>query len=291
MTFEENRAFSTDSFRIVEPLSQHFVGVVLDYWQIYEGPNSTLPGPFLREYGMTGLDTAGQVILSPDAELLSTHRSWKNGNGFTRKELYELASRHGGPVANRDHMKLSWLMIDPNFFAIDLGRNQPAQFCSADGAIHHARKMRRPLIRVDGAAQTLLEDHAEFLQRHARQFWWQKGGPEAKSRLVVLNGHQINEIELAPELTGRCSAGRVPTMMANIDIHATTVTDRAQLDELTSQLDRCWLEYMTNRPSNAENLTFARDNIANFQQIDIAIRELAKQQRLLAPGGRVLHRR
>ncbi len=290
MTFEENRAFSADSFQIVEPLSQHYVGVVLDYWQIFEGPGSTFPGPFLRKYEMKGIDTAGQVVLSPEGELLTAHRSWKTGNGLKRQELLDYAAKHGGPVERRDAWQLRWLLIDADYFQQDLGRTSPAGFCSADGALHHARKMRRPLVRVDGAAIESLNSNSTFLQRHARQFWWQKGDPTAPSRLIVLDGNDVDSDGVPTALTGHCSAGRVPTVMATIDLKNVNLADSANLDQVSVRLDECWRAYMERRPSNAENLTFARGNIAEFQDIDAHIRELARTQALLAPGDRQLLR-
>jgi hypothetical protein len=291
VTFEENRAFSADAFQIVEPLSQHYVGVVLDYWQIFEGPGSTLPGPFLRKYKMQGIDTAGQVVLTPQGELLSAHRSWKSGNGLKRQELLDWATEHGGPLAQREQWRLSWLLIAERYFQQDLGRNAPAAFCSADGALHHARKMRRPLVRVEGAALTQLEQHSVFLQRHARQFWWQEGQVDGPSRLVVLNASEVDAEGEPSELTGRCSNNRVPTVMATIDLADVDLTDPERMDQLSAQLDECWRAYMGDRPTNAENLTFARDNIGRFKDIDSEIRRLARDRQLLAPGGRALFSR
>jgi hypothetical protein len=288
VTFEENRAFSADAFQIVQPLSQHYVGVVLDYWQIFEGSGSTLPGPFLRKYKMQGIDTAGQVVLAPQGELLAAHRSWKSGNGLKRQELLDWAAAHGGPREQRDQWRLSWLMISERYFQQDLGRNAPDAFCSADGALHHARKMRRPLVRVEGAALKQLEQHSLFLQRHARQFWWQEGQTDGPNRLVVLNASEVDGEGKPSELTGRCSTNRVPTIMATIDLADVDLTNSEQLDRVSAQLDECWRAYMEGRPSNAENLTFARDNIGRFQDIDGQIRRLAEQRQLLAPGGRTL---
>ena len=82
MTFEENREFSADSHKLVKPLSDHYIAVTLDYWQIYWDHNSTKPGRFLTKYGFGGIDTAGQVVLSPSGELISGQRSWKTGKGY-----------------------------------------------------------------------------------------------------------------------------------------------------------------------------------------------------------------
>lgn len=283
MTYEENREFSADMHGIVKPLSEQYVGVVLDYWQIFEGPNGTKPGRFLRRYGFTGIDTSGQVLLSPSGELLAAHRAWKTGNGFTPKELLEFAARFPADRKKRETLRLSWFLIDPEYFRIDLGGKEPSLFCSAEGALHHARKMRRPLIRVDGAAITLLENHQEFLRRHVRQFWWQKGDPKAPARLVVLNSHDTPPDAKPDELTGSCSPGRVPVVMATLDL-----SRGVDLKTISPRLDACWREYMTQRPSNADNLTFRKEEIPRFKALDETVRQLARENRLLAPGGRKL---
>jgi len=237
---------------------------------------------------MQGIDTAGQVVLTPQAELLAAHRSWKSGNGLKRQELLDWAAAHGGPVEQREQWRLSWLLISERYFQQDLGRNAPDAFCSADGALHHARKMRRPLVRVEGAALKQLEQHSLFLQRHARQFWWQESPADGRSRLVVLNASELDEAGKPSELTGRCSTHRVPTVMTTIDLDTIDLTHPEQLDKVSAELDECWRAYMERRPSNAENLTFARDNIGRFQDIDSQIRRLAQERHLLAPGGRAL---
>ena len=289
MTFEENREFSADLHGMVKPLSKRYVGVVLDYWQIFMGNGSTQPGPFLSAYGFEGIDTSGQVILSPAGELLAAHRSWKTGNGFTAKELRDFAGRFrvedAGENAGEERLKLSWFLVDPHYFQLDMGGpdKNPSGYTSAGGAVVEARRKRRPLARADGEALEILEDHQEFLRRHVRQFWWHKGDPDAPARLVVLDTWDFPEDAVATELTGRCSPGRVPGVMATVDLAA-----GLDLERVSPALDECWRAFMEKRPSNADNLTFAKDNVAKFKQVDELIRKLARAGRLLAPGGRRL---
>jgi hypothetical protein len=62
------------------------------------------------------------------------------------------------------------------------------------------------------------------------------------------------------------------------------------LKQISPTLDECWRKYMAERPSNADNLTFRKEEIANFKTLDAVIRRLAAEHRLLAPGGRALLR-
>jgi hypothetical protein len=264
-------------------LSDHYVAVTLDYWQIFWGNNSTHPGRFLRKYGFTGIDTAGQVVLSPAGELLSGQRSWKTGQGFTPEELTGYAERYPSDPEERDRLRLSWFLIDSEYYKIDLGKADTSRYSSATGAATSARKVRRPLVRVEGAALDLLEEHQGFLQRHVRQFWWQRGDPDKPARLVVLNVHDTPPEAQATELTGNCATGKVPAVMAVVDL-----TDGVELNGVTRVLDRCWNDYMARRPSNADNLSFAKENIPAFKEMDGRIRELAREGKLLAPGGREL---
>jgi hypothetical protein len=214
---------------------------------------------------------------------VSGQRSWKTGKGYRPEELLEYASRFPADPKKKDQLKLSWFMLDPDFYGIDLGSDNTSRYCSAVGAVTAARKVRRPLVRVDGKARALLEENQEFLSRHLRQFWWQKGDPEAPARLVVLNVHDTPDSGKANELTGACPAGKVPEVMATVEI-----ASKLDLNSISAILDQAWRKYMANRPSNAENLTFAKQNIEKFKELDAHIRELARRNKLLAPGGRKL---
>lgn len=285
MTFEENRAFSADAHGIVKPLSDHYVAVTLDYWQIFWGNGSTKPGRFLQKYNFKGIDTAGQVVINPKGELVAGPRSWKTGKGFLPGELIDLARAHPADPGRKNALKLSWFMIDPDYYQVDLGPNNTSGYCSAVGAVTAARKVRRPLARVDGGALEALENHQEFLQRHVRQFWWQKGDAAAPARIVIMNVHETPRDGKATELTGACPPGKVPEVIATVELG-----NRVELEKVSPALDEAWRVYMTTRPSNAENLTFAKENIGKFKELDSEIRDLAKANKLLAPGGRKLFR-
>ncbi|CAN5453689.1 hypothetical protein BH23VER1_BH23VER1_00050 [soil metagenome] len=285
MVFEENRAFSADAYGVVKPLSDHYVAVTLDYWQIFWGENSTRPGRFLSRYGLEGIDTAGQVVLSPSGEMLAAHRSWKTGNGFGPDELAGFASLHPADPEQKDRLRLSWFLIDPAYFEVDLGKEDTGRYTSEVGALTGARKIRRPLVRVEGAALDWLEENQEFLARHVRQFWWQKGSRDKPARLIVLDGHDTPPGEEPTELTVSCPPGKVPAVLAAIDLG-----DGVDLERVSPILDRAWSDYMAGRPSNADNLTFAKENIPKFKEVDEAVRRLARDGRILAPGGRELFR-
>ncbi len=187
-------------------------------------------------------------------------------------------------------------MIDPESYWQDIGaRSLPFRSrtsktagpssCSAEGALTEACTIRRPLLRVDGDAAATLEGYQEFLSRHLRQFWWQRGDPNGPARLVVLDSNNIDESAKPTELTGSCPVGRVPAVLATIDL-----SKGADLARISPVLDEAWRRYMTRRPSNADNLTFGQDRIPEFKQVDATIRRLAKEGKLLAPGGRKLYR-
>jgi hypothetical protein len=273
-----------DVHGLVEPLSESYVAVKLDYWQIFEGNNSTQPGPFMRRYGFKGIDAAAQVVLDPSGNLITAHRSWKNGNGMTRDELTDIAAKHRRKPDGQEVLRLSWFLIDPFYYQQDLGDNSGIlpRYCSANGGVTEARKIRRPLIRVDGAALQMLETHQEFLTRHLRQFWWQKGAVNAPARLIVLNPYDVSDA--APnELIGDCRQGRTPSVMAVIDL-----TAGVDLEQMSPTLDECWRRFMAKRPSNADNLTFRKEQIPVFKSVDAHIASLAEKGLLFAPGGREL---
>ena len=267
----------------MKPLSDHYIAVTLDYWQIYWGPGSTKPGRFLRKYGFTGIDTAGQVVLSPSGELIESGRSWKTGRGFTPEELRSYAAEHPADPKKNDVLRLSWFMMDPAYYPIELG-GETKSYCSALGVATAARKVRRPLVRVEGEALRLLEQDQEFLRRHVRQFWWQKGDPEGPPRLVVRHVHDTPAGNQADALTGSCPPGKVPTVMATIDL-----SGGVDLGRVSPALDACWRRYMADRPSNADNLTFAKENVEKFKALDAHVRRLARDGQILAPGGRPLY--
>ena len=222
-------------------------------------------------------------MLSPAAQLIESGRSWKTGKGFTPAELRRHAARFPADPARKDDLRLSWFLIDPAYYRIDLG-GEPDRYSSALGAATGARKMRRPLVRVDGKAQDLLENDQEFLRRHVRQFWWHKGSGEGPARLVVLNPHDTAGGDPPTELTGACPLGKVPAVMATIDL-----SGGVDLARVSPVLDECWRRYMSARPSNADNLTFAKDNVERFKALDAKVRQLARDGALLAPGGRPLY--
>jgi hypothetical protein len=100
---------------------------------------------------------------------------------------------------------------------------------------------------------------------------------------VVLNPHDLDPRAKADSLTGACSSGKVPAVLAALDL-----SRGLDLEKVSPVLDECWRRYMAGRPSNAGNLTFARDRIPSFKAVDEGIRELARRRELLAPGGRRL---
>jgi hypothetical protein len=100
---------------------------------------------------------------------------------------------------------------------------------------------------------------------------------------VLLDCHDCGKTEPS-ELTGlSCSKERVPRVLATIEIR-----EGFDLEGVSPALDAAWRDYMTRRPSNASNLTFAKDQIPVFEKLDERIRNLARDGKLLAPGGRKL---
>jgi hypothetical protein len=100
---------------------------------------------------------------------------------------------------------------------------------------------------------------------------------------VVLDGHDCGKTEPS-DLTGKdCSRDRVPRVLAVLDVR-----EGFDLETVSPALDAAWRDYMTRRPSNASNLTFAKDQIPVFEEVDERIRRLARDGKLLAPGGRRL---
>ena len=162
-------------------------------------------------------------------------------------------------------------------------RNDLWDPASTDSAVQAARRVRRPLVRVDGPALERLERHQPFLARHVRQFWWQQGKPKGPSRLVVLDVHDIDPRGRQRKLVGRSTTAQVPRVLANIK-----VSRRFELDDVSAVLDAAWRAYMERRPSNARNLTFGRELVPQFEAVDEEVRRLARSGRLLAPGGRKL---
>jgi hypothetical protein len=276
---EENREFSLDGHRLVKPLADHFIGVRLDYFQ----QRGAWKGEFWKRMG-NGFDTADQAILAADRAVVDGHRCWKNNKGFRPAELLEIARKHAGEPAKKDLLRLSWFLLDPARYredSMDEGANQRAS--SAEFALVEARKVRRPLARVDGPALALLEEDQAFLKRHVRQFWWWKGDPAAPPRIVLLHPHRFSGGAKASELTGRLPDGKVPDVLDTIEL-----TGASDLASAGVRLDEAWRKYMSERPSNADNLTFGKDLIPRFKAVDEVIRKLAADGSLLAPGGRPL---
>lgn len=262
------------------------MGVRLDYYQ----QRGARRGDLWRQIGR-GLDTASQIVFDPSGNIITAHRSWKNGNGLEPRELLDIAAHHPGRsepdesgMPRRDLLRLSWFLVDPEAYARDVIDIGAAKLMTRDDApLIEARKVRRPLARVEGAALGLLEEHQEFLKRHVRQFWWQKGRADGPSRIVLLDCHDCGKTEPS-ELTGKgCSKERVPRVLGAVEIR-----EGFDLGTVSPALDAAWRDYMTRRPSNASNLTFAKDQIPVFEKVDERIRDLAREGKLLAPGGRKL---
>jgi hypothetical protein len=276
---EENREFSLDGHRLVKPLADHFIGVRLDYYQ----QRGAWKGEFWKRMG-DGFDTADQAILAGDRAVVDGHRCWKNNKGFRAAELLEIARKHPGRSGQKDLLRLSWFLLDPARYredSTDPGANQRA--ATAEFALVEARKVRRPLVRVDGPALALLEEDQAFLKRHLRQFWWWKGDPRAPARLVVLHPHRFTDGARATELSGAMPAGKVPDVLDVLDL-----SGAPDLAAAAVRLDEAWRKYMSERPSNADNLTFGKELIPKFKAVDAFIRGLAAEGSLLAPGGRPL---
>jgi hypothetical protein len=259
MIHEENRAFVQDLFGMVKPLADRYVGVRLDYYAQREAWKGELWKGLGGAWGM-----ACQAVVGPDRRILVQGRCHKNGNGLTPKELLELA----GPPGRKSAFRLSWFLMDADFFredATDPGARE--RFAKPENQVQEARRQRKPLCRVDGAALAALEADAEFLERHARQFVWAKGDPKGPARLSVYDPHELGP-DKSPALLGE---------LALSDSKA-----------LGAALDACWRKYMARRPSNVDFMTFAEDVKPKCRETDEAIRKLAASGKLLAPGGRAL---
>lgn len=275
MTWEENREFSADQHGIVRALADHYVGVGLDYWQL-KGKGEKKAGPFLRKYGVTGMDTAGQFITSPAGELLGGFgRCWKNRCGYPPRELLDYAAKYPSDEKKKNLLKLSWFLADAEYYRNDIEDDGAwRRFCSAENALTQARERRRPLARVDGAALALLEDDQDFLRRHVRQFWWVKGDPQGPSRIVVHHSHDLEK-------------GRAPKVLGSLDL-----SGGLDLAQASPPLDEAWRQYMETRPENithhAGNPSYRKETEVAFKAVDDRINRLAKAGKILAPGGRPL---
>jgi hypothetical protein len=258
MIHEENRAFVQDLFGMVKPLSERYVGVRLDYYAQREAWKGEL---WKRLGGAWGM--ACQVVLTADRKILAQGRCHKNGNGLTPRELTDFA-----PPPRKSALRLSWFLMDPACFAedaTDAGARQ--RFATPENQVQEARRQRKPLCRVDGAALSALEADDAFLERHVRQFVWAKGDPKGPARLTVFDPHDVKADQTAAVL-GEFALGEPKTLAAG--------------------LDGCWRKYMERRPSNVDFMTFAEDIKPACRAADEAIRKLAASGKLLAPGGRPL---
>ena len=257
----------------MKPLADHYVGVRLEYYQ--------LQGRKIKG------DTAECYVFDPKGTRVASNRCWKNQKGLTSKELLEIAEEHSGGSKEKGALRLSWFMMDPEWYRKDVTDDGALQrYRSPDRPLGEARKARRPLIRVDGAALEALEAHQEFLSCHVRQYWWTKGDPKAPARLVVLNTNEFPADAKADELTGRVR--RVPAVMAVLDL-----AGGVDLAKLSPVLDECWRKYMAGRPANNISIHRANPNYTKayeerYERIEETIRELARGGKLLAPGGRPL---
>jgi hypothetical protein len=81
------------------------------------------------------------------------------------------------------------------------------------------------------AAALLLAESTE-LRSDVRQFWWHKGEADKPARLIVMNVHDTPPEAEATELTGSCPPGRVPSVLAVIDLK-----DGLDLDIVSPVLD------------------------------------------------------
>lgn len=256
----------------MKPIAENYVGVRLEFYQ--------LQGRKIKG------DTAECYVFDPKGERVASNRCWKNQKGLTAKELLEIAEKHSGQ-GERDALRLSWFLMDPEWYRKDVTDDGALQrYRSPDRPLGEARKARRPLVRVDGAAIEALESHREFLSRHMRQFWWAKGDPKAPSRLVVLNSNEFPADAKADELTGRMR--RVPAVMAVVDL-----SGGVDLEKVTPVLDECWRKYMAGRPANnisihRSNPNYSKAYEERYERIEETIRQLARDGKLLAPGGRSL---
>jgi hypothetical protein len=259
----------------VKPIGDHFVGVRLEYYQ-------------LQGRKIQG-DTAECYLYDPAGGRLAGNRCWKNGRGFTPQELLEVAAKHPSDPARRNALRLSWFLMDPEYYRKDVTDDGAYQrYRSPERPLGEARKARRPLLRVDGPALEALESHPEFLERHVRQFWWTKGDPKAPARLVVVNSNDFPPGAKADEITGKYRDGRVPAVLAVVDLSA-----GVDLAKVSPVLDESWRKYMAGRPPNnisihRENPNYSKRYEERFERMEETIRQLAREGRLLAPGGRPL---
>jgi len=290
MTWEENSEFSQNLHGMVKPLSDHYVGVGLDYWQMRDKDGKG-DGPLQRKVGAGHMDTAGQFIVSPKGELLGgSGRCWKNSCGYPPRELEEYAARYPVEARKRGTLKLSWFLMDPAYYRKDVESDGACErFCTFEGAVTQARERRRPLVRVDGPAPDTLEDSQEFLLRHVRQFWWLKGDPKAAPRLVIFNTSEFTDARNAHELSKMCGGGQYPSVLAVVDL-----AGGLDLGKVSPTLDESWRRYMTRRPENithhSRNSSYRKETEVAYLKVDSLINRLAEQGKLLAPGGRELIR-
>ncbi len=259
----------------MKPIGDHYVAVRLEFYQ--------LQGRKIKG------DTAECYVFDPGGNRLATNRCWKNGKGLTPKELEDFAALSPAPADKKNALRLSWFLMDPAYYRKDVSDDGAFQrYRSPERPLGEARKARRPLIRVDGPALDALENHQEFLARHVRQYWWTKGDPQAPARLVVLNSNDFPPGARADEITGKVRDGRVPAVLAVIDLSA-----GVDLARVSPILDEGWRKYMTGRPPNnisihRKNPNYSREYEERFERMEETIRQLARDGRLLAPGGRPL---
>lgn len=260
----------------MKPLADRYVGVRLEF---YQQKGRKIKG-----------DTADCYVFDPQGNRLAGNRCWKNRNGFTPRELVEFAEKHPADPKAKDALKLSWFLMDPACYRKDVTDDGAyARYLLADRAIGEARKARRPLVRVDGPALEALENHREFLARHVRQFWWAKGDPKAPARLVVLNSNEFPPGAKSDDITGKFRRDlKVPAVLAVVGLEG-----GVDLDKISPVLDECWRKYMSARPPNnisihRHNPNYSKEYEEQFERMEEAIRQLAREGRLLAPGGRPL---
>ena len=257
----------------MKPLADHYVAVRLEF---YQQQGTRIKG-----------DTADCHIFDPQGNRLAGNRCWKNRNGLTPAELLEIAGKH--PVAPEAKLQLSWFLVDPDWYRKDVTDDGAyRRYCAPERPVGEARKARRPLIRVDGTALDALEKHQEFLTRHVRQFWWSKGDPKAPARLVVMHTNEFQGEAQPDDPKSRRRRLQAPALLAEIDL-----SKGVDLEKVTPILDECWRKYMATRPLNnisihRKNLNYSKEYEERFERVEETIRQLAREGRLLAPGGRPL---
>lgn len=259
----------------MKPLAEDYVCVRLEFYQ--------LQGKRIKG------DTADCYVFDSEGKRHAGNRCWKNGDGFTTRELRGLAEKIRGDRRRQELLRLSWFLVDPEYYRRDVTDDGAyRRYLPPLRAIGEARKARRPLVRVDGAALASLEEHQEFLRRHVRQFWWAKGNPGGPARIVVFNSNEFPEGAEADDVTGRFRKGKVPAVMAVIDLGG-----GVDLEKLSPVLDGCWRRYMAKRPPNnivihRGNPNYSRKYEERYERMEERIRRLARDGKLLAPGGRPL---